>query len=354
MKPKSRRLRMLVTLHALFKYSDEKHPLNNIALQQYLKPYHLDCTESQAYRDTLNALEEYGVHLKHKKDFKSLGAWIEERPLSNDTLNALIFSVTTNPYVSKKDADKILKGLTSLVTVYQEPLLKSFVQKEYDQEIKLKHFNTKMDICEIYRVIHEAIATNQRVRYQSKYMKYDEETSSIIENIGSETIFLPKYIRQGQGKLYMVGYNNTQMRMDNVDISNIHDIDFVHIMNKKHNAEEVKKMLAEMKPEEDIKTKENKLIYSGKAVFKCRGQYRETLYKMFGSPDSPIEKDRRCLCIYSVEHAKIDSKTLAVLSDIPDYGIHIIGPEALTTAVKKYYDSTAFNLLNPEIPRKNS
>ena len=125
-KPKSMKLRTLVTLHALFKHSDATHRMNSIKLNDFLRPYNLDCT-SRVLNDTVRVLREFGVDVRNKGVWENQGIWIQDRPLPDAELNQLIFAVTTNPHLSKSQATEILQNLQPFVTVYQEHLLQGFV-----------------------------------------------------------------------------------------------------------------------------------------------------------------------------------------------------------------------------------
>ena len=61
-KPKSVKLRSLLMLHTLFKYSDANHPVDWETMNQHLRPYALDC-DRRAMNDTLETLEEFGVRV---------------------------------------------------------------------------------------------------------------------------------------------------------------------------------------------------------------------------------------------------------------------------------------------------
>lgn len=63
MKPKSGKLRFLLILQTLFKYTDKDHRLNMVKLNEYLRPYNLD-GESKILQDAVTALREFGFDVK--------------------------------------------------------------------------------------------------------------------------------------------------------------------------------------------------------------------------------------------------------------------------------------------------
>ena len=156
-KPQSSKLRLLVTLHTLFKYSDAKHRFNNKKLNEYLLPYNVDFKEHIVLKDTVRVMQEIGIDVRSSGYWGSYGVWIEDRPLSEDALKRLVFAISTNPHLSNAEATKILQSLTPLVTAYQESLLQSQVVTSRDDEQSQK-------LYKIYSVILEAISANKAVR----------------------------------------------------------------------------------------------------------------------------------------------------------------------------------------------
>ena len=126
-KPKSLKLRTLVTLHALWKHSDANHRMNTVKLNEHLRPYNVGCTTSRVLNDTVRILREWGMDVRSKGVWENQGIWIENRPLPDHELSRLIFAVTTNPHLSKDQASDILQSLKPFVTVYQEHLLQGRV-----------------------------------------------------------------------------------------------------------------------------------------------------------------------------------------------------------------------------------
>ena len=53
MKAKSMKMRFLITLYALFRHSDEDHRLNTSKINEFLRPYQLDCT-GRVLNDTVS------------------------------------------------------------------------------------------------------------------------------------------------------------------------------------------------------------------------------------------------------------------------------------------------------------
>lgn len=341
-KPKSMKLRTLATLHALFKYSDAEHRMNTVKLNEHLKPYYVDCMTSRVLSDTVRIMREFGIDVRSKGEWDNQGVWIENRPLPQHELHRLIFAVTTNPHLSKEQATEILHSLKPFVTVYQEPLLKGFVENDQEAPQDDQFYWT-------YSVIQTAISAKRRVRYAVDYVKYHGDTQTVERKEEWMTLFTPKCLYQAKGQLYMVGYNNTDRRIDAVNLQDITSIKLA-FKHKDPKAEQVSGWIADIEPQEWVPGERKQLIYRGPAVFKCRGQYVTELFRRFGAPDGLVVKDVRCRTTYAVQEAEISSETLFWLSQVPEYGIRIIGPEPLVEVVQDYYQRVSFNLLKPTIP----
>lgn len=341
-KPKSLKLRTLVTLHALWKHSDKDHRMNTVKLNEYLRPYNVGCTTSRVLNDTVRMLREFGFDVRNKGEWDNQGIWIENRPLPDHELKRLIFAVTTNPHLSKDQATEILQSLKPFVTVYQENLLQGVV----DAEPMLEPDDA---LYWAYAVIQEAITSGRRVRYNIEYIQYDKETQSVAKRQEWATLFTPKCIYQTKGDLYMVGYNNTDRRVETVNLKDIASIKlaFKHTDPK---AAEVNHWIAGIVPADVVLGECQEIIYDGPATFLCRGQYVGELYRRFGPPDGPVVKDVRCRTSYKVARATMTSKDLYWLSQVPDHDIRLVGPEELVEAVRSYYDGLAKWLTNPVLP----
>lgn len=340
-KPKSMKLRTLVTLHALLKYSDKNHRMHSIKLNEFLRPYGLNCT-SRVLSDTVRVLREFGFDVRYKGEWDSQGVWIENRPLPDHELKRLIFAVTTNPHLSQGQATDILQSLKPFVTVYQEPLLQGLVQPEPSED-------PDDSLYWAYSVIHEAIASGRRVRYSVDYTKFNSATQTIETCREWETLFTPKCIYQSKGQLFMVGYNNTDRRVDAVNLEDMSSIRMA-FKHKDPHAKEVSKWIEKIIPADVVPGECRQILYEGPVTFLCRGQYVTELYKRFGAPSGPVSKDARCRTSYAVQRATVTSETLYWLSQVPNHDIRIVGPESLLQAVKGYYAELSTTLLNPVIP----
>lgn len=344
-KPKSMKKRTLVTLHALYKHSDAEHRMNSVKLNEFLRPHGLDCT-SRVLNDTVRVMREVGIDVRNRGEWDNQGIWIEDRPLPSHELRRLIFAVTTNPHLSKAQATEILQSLKPLVTVYQENLLQGLVETEPTMEPDDMLYWT-------FSVIQEAIAAKRRVRYAVDYVKYNGQEQTVETKQEWMTLFTPKCLYQTKNQLFMVGYNNTDRRVDAVNLKDITAIKLA-FKHRDPKADQVSEWIADIVPRDWVPGERHEVIYEGPAIFKCRGQYVTELFRRFGAPEGPVIKDARCRTTYAVRRAVVTSEDLFWLSGIPDYGIRLVGPGPLVEAVGTYYQRVSSSLLNPMIPANKS
>jgi len=344
MKAKSMKLRFLVTLYALFRHSDENHRMNSVKLNEFLKPYGLDCT-SRVLNDTIAVLREFGMDVRNKGVWDNQGVWIEDRPISKHELNELVYAVTTNPHITREKASKILKCLVPSITVYQEPMLQSFVQTT--------DFITQNEsMYDVYATICEAIAHNRRIKYTINEIRYSKEERMPIEVPQWGILLTPKCFYQTKDKqLYVIGYKHNTRTVAAIALEDIADAKISFKETDPHN-EEVLAVLNEVDPTDYVPGAIKKVVYNGPAVFRARGQYIGLLYRLFGDPSSPIEKDVRGRIVYSLEEAEITTEKLYILEHIPEYGVKIKGPEGFKKAVEDYHINTAKTMLNPVVHNK--
>ena len=341
------KLRTLITLHAIFKHSDENHRMSTPKINEYLKPYGLECTR-RVTNDMTKVMREFGIDVRYKGNFDKQGFWINDRPLSDPYLNRLIFAVSTNPHLSREQATDILSYLSPLVTEFQEPKLVGTIDNVPDMEADDMLFYVYSTIC-------EAIRLKRRVVFNTEYLEYKKITQSICKHETNGILFTPKCLCQSNSRLYMIGYNNTNRHTQAIDIKDITNIKLSFKISDP-NSPKIQKILSELIPKVCIPEEKPHVIYRGEATFFSRSRFMGKLYSEFGKPCKPIERDHRYRITYTVSDAIITPKTLHWLAGVEGHGIRLKGPDSLIKAVKEYYAHTGETLTTPSIPvrRKGS
>jgi len=212
MKPKSIKTRMLLILQVLYKYADEKHPMNTPKIHKHLQEYGFECS-IRSLGDTLEAMKSAGIQIHQSEQDTTQGLWIKNKLIADEDLRTLAFSVETNPYLSPETRHNLLNSLKDVATVYQEHLLKDcLVQPPKD---------TISNIAEIYCTIMTAIHENRHIRYVMNMVKCDRKTGSIFQVPMKEQRFSPKYLYQKEHHLYVLGYHHQKNRILSLPIEKI-------------------------------------------------------------------------------------------------------------------------------------
>lgn len=314
--------------HVLFKRTDKEHCINSVSLNEYLKPYDLEC-DRQVLRTTVKTLREYGFDIKSKGGGKGGGFWLDKHPLETSKLNKMIFAIATNPHLSKEQSNEILSCLKPFVTIYDEEKLMSIIDTNHDVKVE----DTLYDV---YCTVSKAINDGRRVRYFTRHMKYRKDTQTLASRISKGVLFTPKWLYQSKGKLYMIGYDNTNERAQTVDLNSIIDIKIAPKLSKEI-TENSLNALNKTAPRDYVPEDKEIVIYKGPVDFFCKDRYVEELYNRFGPPCKPVAINSRHKATYSVSEAVITTKTLFWISGISEYEIRLKGPDKLIKSVQDYY-----------------
>ena len=206
-KAKSTKLRVLHTLYALHKYTDEKHGLNSYTLNDYLKPYNLDCTCNKYFRNTIKALREFGIDVQRKN-----GVWIKNRPLTNEILQFINFAITTNPHVSKEQATDALNSLKPYVTIYQEGLLDNRIDAKSER-------NDGEALYQNCCIIQKAIINNGQIKFT-----YCNTTTHHPKC----SLFSPKSIYIDNNRLFVSGYNHSKESDEEIELGSFANVKLIN------------------------------------------------------------------------------------------------------------------------------
>lgn len=334
MKPKSGKLRFLLILQALFKYTDKDHRLNMVKLNEYLRPYNLD-GESKILQDAVTALREFGFDVKQEGCRGNRGVWIENCLMPEDMLKQLVFSLDTNPYLTWEQKDEYLNALKPFVTVYQEPILHSIGEMKYSAD---EH------TCALYHLIAQAIVQKKRIRIALRQVRI--VGLGTVETYESKwkSVFTPKCVCERDKRLYLIGYNHRYKKVQAVDFREIAAVEFAqkHTVN---GIEGVWDLLDDICPEDYLPQKHNRVIYRGSAEICCKRMHLPLLAKRFPGKCRILRKNVKTRELHVLLEADITSRDLEWFVNIPDRKIKIEGPTALKDAVRVYYESLCGELL---------
>lgn len=339
-KPKSVKLRMLIILRTLFKYSDEKHPIYIQEINAHLRPYGLDCNR-RVLNDAVETLKEFGIDVSYATPQYAGKAWITEPLFSDKDIGCFVFALTTNPHIPKAQAAEMLEKIKPFVTVYQEPLLCNKVESPKEKE-------EDGLLWEVFSTIQEACVSNRKIQYTTDSLRYNKDQTGIATRQSTPVRFTPKCFYRVDNELYLVGFRSSSLLPQ---VINLKDITSVKIQNKpEHISEEQQAIPTSALLSEISIPQKNTILYQGPVIFRCRGGYLRSLFFRFGPPSNSIKKNRRSIVTYPIDDMTLTSKDLYWLSQIPGFGIRIIGPEPAVEAVTAYYERCRNELVNPVFP----
>ena len=204
MSAKSHKIRLILVLYSLIKYSDKEHLLNGPKVNNILKKYNLEY-KGQTLPSTMNLLCLMGFNIKEGGNRRSHGYWLDDYPFNEDTVSALNIAISTNPLISPKKSNELLSLITPFVSIYQEDLL------EYNHCIA--NNSSIFDKCVL---IHKAIVRNYNLRY------------SLLCNSSEKEIFKPNKIYFEDTLLYVEGVTENNKKI-NINIQEICDVDIVNM-----------------------------------------------------------------------------------------------------------------------------
>lgn len=234
MKAISKKLRFLITLHALFKYTDENHRLNSKKLNTFLRPYGLE-SGYRSLGDTIDVLRQFGVDVQTHGVLNKHGVWLGDRPLTEATLNTLIFAINTNPYLSSQQTTNLLKELKPLVTVYQEPLLQIVGGSVPNAE-------EPPLLVSCYVTLHKAICHNRRV-----YLFVEKTAGS------RKVLFTPRYLCKSANGICTVGYLHEKKIVVGIYLQEVSKVELAS-NRKTANDDAINEALSGIEPRDYLKT----------------------------------------------------------------------------------------------------
>lgn len=224
----------------LYRYTDYKHRLTTPKLNEYLKPYELEC-EYNCLTDTVKVLNDLGCEVSFGGSWKYQGYWWKKHLFEQEQIDKLVFTISSNPYIQKEDAAELLSLLKPLITVYQESTLKAPLKRSLG-------FKTNNRLYEKYATINKAIHSQRPIKYKSI-----QTTASDNENTVNATplIFTPKSIYQTENEFYMFGYSHKYDEIMAINLDNITSVELSY-KNKRIYEREGYKQLQYAEPEEYI------------------------------------------------------------------------------------------------------
>ena len=329
----------LYILQAIFKHSDKDHHLSTRKIADLIEPYGQKCT-IRLLPDTLSALREFGKALKTNGVTTERTFWLDSRPFPEDIVDKYIFAISTNPFVTQKQATELLEELKPFVTVYKEPYLRSLLSDCENYKDKLD------DIYQTYNVIQRAIIEGKRVICQHRYTKYNKKTMCGETCETFPIAITPTALINKNDRIYIVGYNLGKNRPISLDIAEIVNIK-IAVDYKSYNHQDALDAMVDVDPDDIIPKTNEEVIYTGPVAFMCKEKSINLINKHFGNQYGKVfmKQLHRNRYIYSVENATITSETLHWMIQLPQNSVAVYGPPAAKEAIRKHLDKISKSIV---------
>lgn len=151
------KIKLLLLLEFLNKFSDEEHPLSSGELCELLEKRGVPCERKSVYRD-IAVLTEYGIDIITTRSPKP-GFFVAKRDFELPEVRLLLDAVLTAPFITNKKTAELTGKLRELLSCYQAESV--FKQVYVDQRIKFENEEIYYNIDAVNR----AISANKQITF---------------------------------------------------------------------------------------------------------------------------------------------------------------------------------------------
>lgn len=193
----NQKLKLLYLMQMLYEQTDEHHGLSTPALIEGLAERGVDAERKAIYRD-LEALREFGLDIVKLPTRPVSYAWVS-RPFTEAELMLLADAVQSSRFLTKRMANRLVGGISSLGSQHQSRALARNVHVEgrikMQNESVFHHVDT----------IHEALRQHRQVMF--RYVKHDVDKRPVAQKDGRTYRETPVRLIYSEGCYYLIAYN---------------------------------------------------------------------------------------------------------------------------------------------------
>jgi len=266
------KLKLLLLLKLLNKYSDEDHPLSAAKLCRLLNDEGINTDRKTIYRD-IEALTEFGIDIIYTRLPKQ-GFFIAKRSFELAEVRLLMDAALTAPFITNKKTEDLTKKLCELLSCYQaEQVLNQIYVKE----------RVKFENEEIYYnidTINRAISENRKIRFFYHHRIIIDRT--VQYDRGREFIISPYSLIWENDKYYLVGNYEKYDSISNYRLDRMKSVCVTQLASRPFNE------VCEYNDCFDSAdyTKKTFNMYNGKCeqiILRCSNNLLDTIVDKFGS-----------------------------------------------------------------------
>lgn len=203
------KIKLLLLLELLNKFSDEEHPLSSVEICESLEKRGVPCERKSIYRD-ISVLTEYGIDIITTRSPKP-GFFVAKRDFELPEVRLLLDAVLTAPFITNKKTAELTGKLRELLSCYQAESV--FKQVYVDQRIKFENEEIYYNIDTVNR----AIAANKQITFLYHHRIISGQKAQLDK--GREFRISPYALLWANDKYYLAGnydkYDNvSNFRLD--------------------------------------------------------------------------------------------------------------------------------------------
>jgi Predicted transcriptional regulator len=189
------KMKLLLLLKLLRKYSDDEHPVSAVELCRLLEQEGIGTERKSVYRD-LDVLTKFGVDIVYTRSPRQ-GFFIAKRDFELAEVRLLMDAVLTAPFITNKKTAELTDKLCELLSCHQaETVLK---QIYVDQRIKFDNEEIYYNIDTINR----AVAQHKKVSFSYHHRVIAGGKAQLDE--GREFTISPYALLWANDKYYLAG-----------------------------------------------------------------------------------------------------------------------------------------------------
>lgn len=202
------KLRCLMILKILCKYSNPEHPLNVPKINSYLAEFSLESERKAIYRD-IEILKNAGFNIESTRE----GSYISDLLFELPELKLLVDAVQSSSFITMKKTKEIIRKLTALTNDYDAVQLNRqlFLSKKKTENEKIFYLVDKLQ---------QAISQNTEITF--KYFDYTVQKEKKYRHNSKRYVLLPYALIWENQQYYCIGYsekyhNFSHYRVDRMD-----------------------------------------------------------------------------------------------------------------------------------------
>ena len=211
--PKSadQKLKLVYLIDFFNKNTDENHPAAMGEIIDFLEANGIHAERKSIYSD-IEALNRLGYSIEQRRE-NPRGYYMSDRRFELAELKLLVDAVQSSKFITEKKSNDLIEKIEKLTSKYEG-------YKLHRQEYVANRVKTDNETI-LYNIdpIHEAIATNRRIKFN--YCEWNLNKELVFRNDGKEYIADPVTLIWDDENYYMVAYDVEKSAMKHYRVDKI-------------------------------------------------------------------------------------------------------------------------------------